>query len=327
MAGGNSTGVTEFILLGLTDCLKIQISLFIVFLLIYSITVAGNLGMIVLIKVDSRLHSPMYYFLSSLSFVDFCYSSAVIPKTLTTFLTGRKEISFIGCAAQLYVCGACAISECYLLAVMAYDRYVAICNPLLYTTTMTKSICAQLVIGSYTMGTVSMSVIIVSVFSLPFCSSNVINHFVCDIPPLLSLSCTDTRSNEIILFAIAGFADLSTILAVLISYSFITSAILQIRSVEGKSKAFSTCASHLMAVTIFYGTLSFVYLRPSSSYSLNTDKVTTVFYTMIIPMLNPLIYSLRNKEVKDAFITDFQRTFSFKLQSYICETLQNKKFC
>uniref|UniRef100_A0A8C8RKL1 Olfactory receptor n=1 Tax=Pelusios castaneus TaxID=367368 RepID=A0A8C8RKL1_9SAUR len=310
---GNSTRVTEFILLGLTDCLQLQITLFIVFLLIYLLTVAGNLGMIMLIRVDPCLHSPMYYFLSSLSLVDFCYSSAVIPKTLTTFLTGRKEISFTGCAAQLYVCGVCAISECYLLAVMAYDRYIAICNPLLYTAIMTKSICAQLVMGSYIMGIVSMSVIIVSVFSLPFCSSNVIDHFLCDIPPLLLLSCSDTHSSEIILIVLAGFADISTILAIFISYSYITSAILRIRSAEGKRKAFSTCASHLTAVIIFYGTLSFVYLRPSSSYSLNINKVATVFYTMMIPMLNPLIYSLRNKEVKDALrkITDRKDIFFF----------------
>ncbi|KFP54425.1 Olfactory receptor 1019, partial [Cathartes aura] len=246
------------------------------------------------------LHTPMYFFLCHLSLVDLGNSSAIAPKMLVSFFEERKAISLPGCAAQMYFCGVCIITECYLLAVMAYDRYMAICNPLLYGATMSPKVCVQLAVGSYLVATVNETVLVSSVFSLHFCGPNVINHFFCDIPPLLKLSCSSTTVKEHVLFTIATFIALSTLAFIVVSYGYILTTVLRISSSEGRHKAFSTCASHLTSVSVFYGTMIFMYLRPSSSYSLDQDKVVSVFYTLVIPMLNPLIYSLRNMEVKDA---------------------------
>ncbi|KGL94291.1 Olfactory receptor 1019, partial [Charadrius vociferus] len=246
------------------------------------------------------LHTPMYFFLCHLSLVDLGNSSAVAPKMLVSFFEERKAISLPGCAAQMYFCGVCIITECYLLAAMAYDRYVAICNPLLYVATMSQKVCVQLAVGSYIISTVSQTVLVSSVFSSHFCGPNVINHFFCDIPPLLKLSCSSTTVRQRVLFTIATFIALSTLIFIVVSYGYILTAVLRIRSSESRHKAFSTCASHLTSVSVFYGTMIFMYLRPTSSYSLDQDKVVSVVYTLVIPMLNPLIYSLRNMEVKDA---------------------------
>nr|XP_006133599.1 olfactory receptor 1019-like [Pelodiscus sinensis] len=300
MEEGNHSVVTEFILSGLTDRPELQIPLFLLFLLIYVITVVGNGGMILLITTDPRLHTPMYFFLGNLSFCDICYSSTIAPKMLHNFLAKRKSISHSACAVQMYLFLLCADIECFLLAVMAYDRYVAICNPLLYTVTMSKQRCNQLLGGVCVLGLVDAMIHTCLTFQLSFCSSNIINHFFCDIPQLLALSCSDTRINDIVLFAFTCFINLNSAVAILLSYVYIFSAILRIRSAEGRHKAFSTCTFHLTAVVILYGTLLFIYFRPNSSYSMDTDKVASVFYTLVIPMLNPLIYSLRNKEVKDA---------------------------
>ncbi|XP_009504726.2 olfactory receptor 5G9-like [Phalacrocorax carbo] len=300
MAEQNRTSVAEFVLEGLSDQAEMKAALFVVFLLIYTITLLGNVGIIVVIRGDPRLHTSMYFFLGSLSVVDICFSSVIAPRALANFLSERKTISFVGCMGQAAFYIVFVTTECCLLAVMAYDRYVAICNPLLYSSVMTRRLCMWLVVGSYLGGVLNSVIQMTFIVRLPFCSSNVINHFFCDVPPLLALSCASTYINEMILFSLASVIELSTISTILVSYIFIFFAILRIRSAEGRQKAFFTCASHLTAVAMLYGTTIFMYLRPSSSYALNTDKVVSVFYTVVIPMLNPLIYSLRNQEVKNA---------------------------
>nr|XP_012807874.2 olfactory receptor 1044 [Jaculus jaculus] len=300
MAQVNCTQVTEFVLVGLTERQELKMPLFVVFLSIYLCTVAGNLGLILVIRTDARLNTPMYFFLSNLAFVDFCYSSVITPKMLGNFLYKQNVISFNACAAQLGCFLAFMTAECLLLASMAYDRYVAICNPLLYTVTMSPGICFQLVAVPYSYSFLVALFHAILTFRLCYCHSNIINHFYCDDMPLLRLTCSDTHSKQVWIFACAGIMFVSSLLIVFVSYLYIISAILRMRSAEGRRKAFSTCGSHMMAVTIFYGTLIFMYLQPSSNHSLDTDKMASVFYTVIIPMLNPLIYSLRNKEVKDA---------------------------
>uniref|UniRef100_A0A8D0H1R3 Olfactory receptor n=1 Tax=Sphenodon punctatus TaxID=8508 RepID=A0A8D0H1R3_SPHPU len=300
MAEENHTRVTEFILLGLLDSPDMKVMCFVVFLAMYLITLVGNLGMIVLIRIEPQLHTPMYFFLSHLAFLDFGYSSAIAPRMLMNFLAEKKTISYTNCAAQMYLFVLCASTECVLLAAMAYDRYVAICNPLRYEVVMSQRVCAQLVAGSYLIGFINAMTQTISTFRLSFCDSNVINHFFCDVPPLLAISCSDIDINEMVLSAFAIFLGIFTSMEILISYTYILSTILRIRSAKGKYKTFSTCTSHLTAVFIFYGTTIFMYLRPSSSYSMDQDKWASVFYTVVIPMLNPLIYSLRNKDVKNA---------------------------
>ncbi|XP_044537175.1 olfactory receptor 1020-like [Gracilinanus agilis] len=303
----NQTEVKEFVLLGLSDDPELKLILFVVFFFIYMATMLGNLGMIILIIIDSLLHTPMYYFLFSLSFVDACYSSAVTPKMLVNLLAENKAISINGCAAQFYFFGSFLGTECFLLAVMAYDRYVAICYPLSYSVIMSEKVCFLLVATTFFAGFGNAAVHTGMTFRLSFCASNRINHFYCDTPPLLKLSCSDTHINGIVIMAFSSFNVISCVLMVLISYLFILITILRMRSAQGRSKAFSTCASHLMAVTIFFGTILFMYLRPTSSYSMQQDKVVSVFYTVVIPMLNPLIYSLKNKDVKDALKKILQR--------------------
>ncbi|EPQ09662.1 Olfactory receptor 5B3 [Myotis brandtii] len=297
----NNTEVTEFILLGLTNVPELQVPLFIMFTFIYLISVVGNLGIIILILMDLRLHTPMYFFLSNLSLVDFCYSTAVTPKVMAGFLVGDKVISYNACAAQMFFFAAFATVENFLLASMAYDRYAAVCKPLHYTTTMTPGVCARLAIGSYVYSFLNASVHTRDTFSLSFCMSNLVHHFFCDVPAVMALSCSDRHISEQILVSVASFNILSALLVILISYLFIFVTILKMHSSSGYQKALSTCASHLTAVSIFYGTAIFMYSQPSSSHSMDTDKVASVFYTMVIPMLNPLVYSLRNKEVKNAF--------------------------
>ncbi|XP_076971143.1 olfactory receptor 5B2-like [Tamandua tetradactyla] len=304
----NSTEVTEFILLGLTNAPELQGPLFAVFTIIYLITVCGNLGMIVLILLDSRLHTPMYFFLCNLSLMDFGYSSAVTPKVMAGFLTGDKVISYNACAAQMFFFVAFVTVENFLLASMAYDRYAAVCKPLHYTTTMTTIVCVQLAVGSYVFGFLNASLHTGDTFHLSFCRSNMIPHFFCDIPAVMALSCSDKRFSEMILLFMASFNVFFALLVILISYLLIFITILKMHPREGHQKALSTCASHFTAVSIFYGTLIFMYVQPSSSHSMDTDKMASVFYGIIIPMLNPLVYSLRNKEVKNAFKKVIEKT-------------------
>ncbi|XP_061295961.1 putative olfactory receptor 5AK3 [Bos javanicus] len=300
MEQNNGTTVTEFILLGFADQHKSWHVLFTVFLVIYVVTLVGNIGMILLIKTDSSLHTPMYFFLQNLAFVDLCYTSAITPKMLQSFVETKQSISFIGCMVQLLVYGAFATSDCYILAAMAVDRYVAICNPLRYGTVMSQRVCSQLLTGSYFMGFLNASVNTSFAFSLNFCKSNKISHFFCDAPPILALSCSSIYLNIMLLTVFVGFNLTFTMSVVIFSYVFILIAILKISSAAGRKKAFSTCVSHLTAVSIFYGTLSYMYLHHRTIESQEQEKMASVFYGIIIPMLNPLIYSLRNQDVREA---------------------------
>nr|XP_048282227.1 olfactory receptor 5AK2-like [Myodes glareolus] len=313
MTQGNGTKVTDFYLLGFGVQRDIQCFLFIVFLLIYVISMVGNTGMILLINTDSRLQTPMYFFLQHLAFVDICYTSAITPKMLQNFLAEDKSITFEGCLIQLFIYAIFATSDCYLLAVMAVDRYMAICKPLRYPIIMSRQVCIQLVAGSYLMGTINSSVHTGFTFSLSFCNSKV-NHFFCDIPPIVTLSCYSKDTNFMLILIFVGFNLTFTVLVVIFSYIYIMAAILKMSSTAGRRKTFSTCASHLTAVTIFYGTLAYMYLQPHSDNSEENMKVASVFYGIVIPMLNPLIYSLRNKEVKDAIKATGKRFFRLNLR-------------
>ncbi|XP_057585191.1 olfactory receptor 1094-like [Hippopotamus amphibius kiboko] len=303
----NTTEVTTFVLKGLTDNPKIQIILFFLFLVVYLFTLMGNLGLVALVIGDSRLQNPMYYFLGVLSSVDACYSSVLTPKMLIDFMSKTKIISLHGCSAQMFLFITFGTTECFLLAAMAYDRYVAIYNPLLYSVSMPPRVYVSLIIACYVGGISHASVHTVATFSLSFCASNEIRHVFCDVPPLLAISCSDTHTNQLLLFYFVGSIEIVTILIVLISYVFILLAILRIHSAEGRRKVFSTCGSHLTGVSIFHGTVLFMYVRPSSSYALDHDMIVSLFYSIIIPMLNPIIYSLRNKDVKDAMKKLFRK--------------------
>nr|XP_033775725.1 olfactory receptor 151-like [Geotrypetes seraphini] len=308
MDENNQTLVTEFILLGLTDDPELQILLFLLFVAIYVITVLGNTGIIALTMLDDKLQTPMYFFLRYLSLSDLCYSSVITPRMLVAFLTKRKSISFQGCRAQLFFFVMFAATGTFLLSAMAYDRYVAICNPLLYASIMSPGVCYQLLAAVYAMSLSISSVVLGFICSLTFCGKNVIDHFYCDVPPLVNLSCSSTFISKTVFFLVVLCFGMNSFLITLASYVSIFSTILKIRSADGRRKAFSTCASHLTAVSLFYGSALFVYMRPASGYSESQNKVTSVFYTIVIPMLNPLIYSLRNKDVKRAFRKIMERT-------------------
>ncbi|NXL04889.1 O1020 protein, partial [Mesembrinibis cayennensis] len=300
MAKGNRTPSAEFVLSGFSEQGDVQAVLVMVFLVTYVVTLLGNLGMLVLIRLDAQLHTPMYFFLSSLSILDICYSSSITPRLLSDLLAERNVISYSACLTQFYFYAVFATAECYLLAAMAYDRYVAICSPLLYAISMSGRVCVLLVAGSYLAGIVNATIHTGFALRLSFCGPNIINHFYCEGPPLYAISCTDPTINEIMMFIVVGFNLFVTNLTILISYTYILATILRMSSAAGKHKAFSTCASHLTTVTLFYGSAASMYSRPSSRHSQDLDKVASVFYTVVIPMLNPLIYSLRNKEVKNA---------------------------
>nr|XP_033778980.1 olfactory receptor 1019-like [Geotrypetes seraphini] len=293
----NQTSIKEFILLGLTTLPDLKIVYFVLFSPVYFVTVIGNISIIVITRIDPQLQTSMYLFLGNLSFIDICFSSVVTPNMLINFLSENRPISFYACAIQLFSAVGFGTTECILLAVMAYDRYVAICNPLLYSTIITKKRCLQLVACSYLGGFLHSTIHTVATFRLPFCGHE-IHHFFCDIPPLLKLSCFDSQLSEILLFTFISIVGFSCVLIIVPSYIYIISTILKIKSKEGRRKAFSTCASHFTAVSLLFGTAIFTYIRPPSMYSQDQDKVLSVFYSVIIPMLNPLIYSVRNNEVK-----------------------------
>nr|XP_034992678.1 olfactory receptor 5V1-like [Zootoca vivipara] len=297
---GNITAVTEFILMGLSDLPAVRFSLFAAFLLIYLVTLVGNGTILLAIGADSHLHNPMYFFLTNLSLLDIFCPTATVPKMLENLLSERNTISFVGCVLQLYFLVALAGTEVFLLAAMAYDRYVAICNPLRYTVIMSKKLCLQMAAGTWLTGFLNSLLHTVMTFTLPYCKLNRVNQYYCDIPPVLALSCASTYAAEMVVFIVGGIFGVGAFLVTLVSYIHIISTILRIRSSEGKRKAFSTCASHLTVVCLFYGTTIFTYIRPSSSHHPDQDRLVSMLYGVITPMLNPLIYSLRNKEVKGA---------------------------
>uniref|UniRef100_A0A7M4FYE2 Olfactory receptor n=2 Tax=Crocodylus porosus TaxID=8502 RepID=A0A7M4FYE2_CROPO len=297
---GNQTLITEFIFLGFSNHPELQMLFFLVFLVICMVTLVGNALILTLIKTDPSLQKPMYFFLSNLSFLDICYTSATIPVMLVNFFLSRKSISYAGCITQLFFLITCAGTECVLLAVMAYDRYVAICSPLHYLSVVSRRVSVQLAGFSWLCGLVNSLVHTLLTSTLAICKSNQLSHFFCDVPLLLKLSCSETYINETVLHLASALIGLSPCLFTLVSYVHIVGAILKIRSAKGRFKAFSTCTSHLIVVIVFYGTANFNYNWPSSGYSLDVDTLVSSLYCIVTPMLNPLIYSLRNKEVQDA---------------------------
>ncbi|XP_074043740.1 olfactory receptor 8G50-like [Macrotis lagotis] len=308
MENGNYSLVTEFILLGLTDQSELQLPLFFLFLGIYVVTVMGNLGIIILIGLSSHLHNPMYYFLFNLSFIDLCQSTVITPKMLVNFVSEKNSITYSNCMFQFYFFGFFAISECQMLAVMAYDRYVAICHPLRYSLIMSYQVCSWLVGGVYALGLIGATAHTGCMLRVLFCKEIAINHYFCDLLPLLKLSCSSTYINEVVTLASSTFNIFFPTVTIICSYGFIIVSILKIQSTEGRSKAFNTCSSHIIAVGFFFGSLAFMYLQPSSGSSMDQGKVSSVFYTIIVPMLNPLIYSLRNKDVKIALRKVIEKT-------------------
>ncbi|XP_052045504.1 olfactory receptor 150-like [Apodemus sylvaticus] len=310
MEESNDTSMAEFILAGLTENPELRVPLFLIFLAVYLVTVVGNLGMITLILFSSQLHIPMYYLLCSLSFIDCCQSTVIVPKMLLNFVTEKNVIPYLECMAQFYFFCAFVVAECHMLAAMAYDRYVAICNPLLYNVTMSYQVCVLMVTMVYGVGLLTSTVHTVFLLKVFFCKADKINHYFCDLFPLLELSCSSTFINEVLAFSLGALNIIIPAITILSSYMFIIVSILHIKSSGGRAKAFSTCSSHILAVAIFYGSTAFMYLQPSSVSSMDQGKVSSVFYTIVVPMLNPMIYSLRNKDVKVALKNLLQKKFS-----------------
>ncbi|OCT89497.1 olfactory receptor 5F1 [Xenopus laevis] len=296
----NQSSQNNFHFLGFSDQVPSHIFLFPLFFLMYIITVAGNIGIILLIWTNKHLHNPMYYFLANLAFIDLWYASGITPKMLTDLMSSEKNISYLGCALQMYFFVALGSTESFVLALMAFDRYVAICNPLIYLMKMTKNTCFQMLTGAYIAGFLHSLIQTCCMFRLSFCGSHQIRHFFCDIVPLLKLSCSDTTINELVVSLFASSVTISSIIVIVISYASILQAVFRRCSPQGRHKALSTCGSHFICVILLYSTVIFMYMRPSSSYSLDQDRIVAIVYTLVIPMLNPLIYSLRNREMKQA---------------------------
>ncbi|XP_075768032.1 olfactory receptor 10A7-like [Pelodiscus sinensis] len=297
---GNQTSVTEFILLGFGDLPGLQVPLFLLFLVIYLVTMAGNIIVIVLVVADRHLHTPMYFFLGNLSCLEICYSSTVLPQLLAGLLTGDWTISFTGCLTQYYFFSALAGSECLLLSVMSYDRYLAICNPLHYAARMSGRFCLQFAVGSWIGGLLSSCITTVSITQLTFCGPNGIDHFFCDFIPLVKCSCNDPLLMDTLAFTVSLIFLLVPFVLTLGSYICILRTILRIRTTIGRQKAFSTCSSHLIVVSIYYGALMIVYMFPTTDLLSDFKKVLSVSYTVLTPLVNPLIYALRNREVQEA---------------------------
>ncbi|KAM7150843.1 olfactory receptor 6N1-like [Macrochelys suwanniensis] len=292
--------ITEFILLGFGNLHELQSFLFMTCLVIYLVIVTGNLLIITVVLADGGLHTPMYFFLGNLSTLEICYTSTIVPKMLRTFLTSRETVPFLGCLAQLYIFGSMTVIECCLLSIMSYDRYLAICSPLRYAAVMNFKVCIQLAIGCWVTGFLAPLITVVWTSRLSFCASNEIDHFFCDFVPLLRLSCTDTHVIQSLSFIVCACVGLVPFLLTLVSYYKIILTIWKIPSTTGKQRAFSTCSSHLIVVTIFYGTVIMVYGAPIGSQSPEINKIFSMLYAVVSPMFNPIIYSLRNKEVKEA---------------------------
>ncbi|XP_007937886.2 olfactory receptor 1361-like [Orycteropus afer afer] len=302
MRGANQSSVSEFLLLGLSRQPQQQQLLFVLFLSMYLATVLGNVLILLAISTDSRLHTPMYFFLSNLSFVDVCFSSTTVPKMLTNHILGSQTISFSVCLTQMYFVIVFAYMDNFLLAVMAYDRFVAVCHPLHYTTKMTPQLCVLLVTGSWVIAILNSLLHTLLMARLSFCADNRIPQFFCDVN-ILKLSCSDTHLNDTMILIVGGLVMIAPFICILISYILIACAVLRVPSTKGKWKAFSTCGSHLAVVSLYYGTIISVYFNPSTTHSAETDTAATVLYTVVTPMLNPFIYSLRNKDLKGALRT------------------------
>ncbi|KAM6224761.1 olfactory receptor 5K3-like [Rhynchocyon petersi] len=300
MTKNNDSLTIEFILRGFTDHQNIKTLLFVMFFVIYLITIVGNLGLVALIIMEHHLHIPMYIFLANLALMDSCCSCAITPKMLENFFSEDKKISLYECMGQFYFLCLAETADCFLLAAMAYDRYVAICHPLQYHTMMSKQLCLQMIEGAYTAGNVHPIIHVVLLLRLTFCGSHRINHFFCDVLPLYRLSCVDPYINELMILIFAGSVLVLTITIVLISYICILFTIFKMKSKEGRGKALSTCASHFLSISIFYGSLLFMYAKPSSAKEGDKEIPVAIFYTIVIPLLNPFIYSLRNKEIINA---------------------------
>uniref|UniRef100_A0A8C6CWA9 Olfactory receptor n=1 Tax=Moschus moschiferus TaxID=68415 RepID=A0A8C6CWA9_MOSMO len=301
MGADNQTWVREFILLGLSSDWDTQVSLFFLFLVMYLVTVLGNVLIVLLIRLDRRLHTPMYFFLTNLSLVDVSYATSIVPQMLVHFLAEHKGIPYVSCAAQLFFSLGLGGIEFVLLAVMAYDRYVAVCDPLRYSVIMHRGLCAKLAITSWVSGSVNSLIHTAITFQLPMCMNNCIDHISCEILAVVRLACVDTSSNEVSVMVSSIMLLMTPFCLVLLSYIRIISTILKIQSTEGRKKAFHTCASHLTVVVLCYGMAIFTYIQPNSSPSVLQEKLISVFYAILTPMLNPMIYSLRNKEVKRAW--------------------------
>ncbi|OCT72730.1 olfactory receptor 1019 [Xenopus laevis] len=312
MHSGNETTVTEFIFTGFSVIPGLEYLFFSAFLIFYVITILGNASIIFAYSLCSDLHTPMYFYLTNFSFLEICYVSITFPKLLSDLLTERKSISFFGCAVQMYCFSLIAGLECCILAAMAYDRYNAICQPLLYQTIMNRKVCVQLLAGAWFISAANSLLNTILTFMLPFCN-NIINHFFCDIPPLLKLACRINLINEVALVTIGGFILVGSCVCIVLSYMRLIATILGIHSTSGKRKAFSTCSSHLTAVTIYYGSGIFMYLRPKPNYEMDQDKRIALMYTTIAPLLNPFIYTLRNGDFNVAFRKIIQHMFFGKL--------------
>ncbi|XP_015665613.2 olfactory receptor 1M1-like [Protobothrops mucrosquamatus] len=293
----NQTGVTEFILLGLGNTSEPQPLLFFLFLIIYLVTIIGNLLIIVLVVADQHLHIPMYFFLGNLSFLETCYSSNILPKMLTSLLTGDRIITMGGCLAQYYFFGSCAATETYLLAAMSYDRYLAICKPLLYASIMSRKLCFQLIAGAWMNGLLVNGIMMFLINELFFCGPNIIDHYFCELTPLQKLSCTETSRIELATFLLTFLLTATPFVLTLTSYFSIITTIVKIKSNIGRQKAFSSCSSHLTVVCLFYGTIMIVYMLPDTPTLRHLSKIFSIFYTILTPLVNPIIYTLRNKEV------------------------------
>ncbi|XP_054849772.1 olfactory receptor 2AP1-like [Eublepharis macularius] len=312
MSPGNQTKITEFILLGFGDFYELHIPLFLMFIVIYIVTMTGNILIVVLVIFDQHLHTPMYFFLGNLSFLEASYSSTIFPRLLLALLTGNRIISFSSCLTQWYLCGCLLATECCLLCVMSYDRYLAVCKPLHYATIMNLQTCVQLSAVSWINGFLGFLIVLILMLQLTFCGPNEMNHYFCDYVPLLKLSCSDTSLIETVSLVVAALFTLPPFLLTLTSYVFIIVAILQIPSATGRQKAFSTCSSHLIVVSIFYGSLMIVYMLPKAEVNGGMQKFSSLLYIALPPLVNPFIYSLRNKEVKVALKNNIGRLVLYK---------------
>ncbi|XP_069601692.1 olfactory receptor 2C3-like [Ranitomeya imitator] len=307
----NQTRPNWFILLGVSTVPHLQVLCFLVFLVMYMIILSGNFLLIIVVRSNPNLHSPMYFFLSNLSFIDICFSSTIVPVLLKNTLSKDQSISLLGCGFQMFFSLVLGATECILLSVMAYDRFAAICRPLHYSTIMNSKVCVCLALVSWSIGVINALIHVTLVFQLPLCSNYHVNHFFCEVPLFLRLSCKDPLFNEVAMYIAAGIIVMCAFFLTLVSYVNIISTILKICSSNGRQKAFSTCASHLTVVTLYYGTIMIVYFQPRSSFSPETNNSVSVLYTVVTPMLNPIIYSIRNKDVKNSILKQVNKKMKY----------------